>query len=98
MRWGFCDVRVVVCKWEEAVCRFGETYLGKTHRARAAAGWGGMFPLLHPTYAAARFHGASTGALPPGCMAMGDRQGPLPRVPGAPAPLHWPLLPSERPA
>lgn len=61
-------------------------------------GGGGVFPLLHPTYAAARFRGASTGALPPGCMAMGDRQGPLPRVPGAPAPLHWPLLPSERPA
>lgn len=40
--------------------------------------------------------GSATGALPSGCTATGGRQGPLPG-PLAPAPLHWPLLPSSAP-
>lgn len=41
-------------------------------------------------------HGSATGALPPGCTATSGRQGPL-HGPRAPAPLHWPLLPSSAP-
>lgn len=40
--------------------------------------------------------GSATGALPPGCTATSCRQGPL-HSPRAPAPLHWPLLPSSAP-
>lgn len=64
------------------MCGIGGTSFGE-RRPEAAAG-GVTQP--RPTYATARFRGASPGALPPGCKATGDRQGPLPPVP-VPPPL-----------
>lgn len=75
-----------------AAGRFPGTCLGKRQGPRLQPGEGvspGPAPLTP-------LRGSATGALPPGCTASGGRQGPL-RGPRAPAPLHWPLLPSSAP-
>lgn len=74
---------LVLCRQGGAARGLAGTFLGKRQARSCSRG----VATPRPTYATARFRGAATGALPPGCTATGDRQGPLPPVP-APPPLR----------